>query len=43
MSFKGLDDAGVPEPLFAIWLLASLVLPSMDGKRFWDVSQDYSF
>ena len=26
----------------AIWLLASLVLPSMDGKRFWDVSQDYS-
>lgn len=43
MSFKGLMMPVSQNHYSAIWLLASLVLPSMDGKRFWDVSQDYSF
>ena len=42
MSFKGLDDAGVPEPLFCD-LAFSKPCIAVNGQRFWDVSQDYSF
>lgn len=43
MSFKGLDDAGVPEPLFCDLAFSKPCIAVNGRKAVWDVSQDYSF